>query len=89
MTCFINKHLFCFGLGYTANHVIKYLKESQDYYWSYTGTKRTLTLVKENSEINIINFYENIYFSENQKFIYLMKRKQNLLIFNFIERHAK
>jgi len=60
MTCFINKHLFCFGLGYTANHVIKYLKESQDYYWSYTGTKRTLTLVKENSGINIINFYENI-----------------------------
>jgi nucleoside-diphosphate-sugar epimerase len=55
-----NKHLFCFGLGYTARNVIKYLQGSPYYNWSYTGTKRVTSLANENRNINLISFSENL-----------------------------
>lgn len=56
----MNKHLFCFGLGYTARNVIKYLQESSYYNWSYTGTKRITSLANQNRNINLISFSENL-----------------------------
>jgi nucleoside-diphosphate-sugar epimerase len=59
----LNNHLFCFGLGYCAKHLISILQNQEANSWQFSGTTRSS--FSKTSSVNLYLFDELAYLPSN------------------------